>query len=201
MIKPLFSVPFYQTQIVPNETEQQALDLLLTNMFDQMPTNEWAMESGKSTGSNTLKLHYFPETRWLFEAIQPHVYKFWEALDYRHNAQIDPQASWANLHLKNDRTGEHSHSGGSEQSHISAVYYFKKPADSGNIEFVDPLEYVNRMVPIHHYSEVDVYREVPAAQYDLILFPSWLKHRTQVNKTDHERVAISINCVGHWKYE
>ena len=128
----------------------------------------------------------------------PHVKEFWHYLGYRQDASISITASWANQHLTGDFTGEHTHCGGAEQSHVSAVYYFKKPVNSGHIEFVDPLEYVRRMTPIDHYSELYSYLEVPADQYDLILFPSWLKHRTQKNSSTDERVAVSINFVGAW---
>lgn len=200
-IENLFSVPVYRASIVPSENERQGFDDLLTNMFNQMPSNAWAMETGKSTGSHGLNLHWFDQSKWLTEAIAPHVVNFWNHLGYRHGANINIIASWANQHLQGDFTGEHTHCGGAEQSHVSAVYYFKKPADSGHIEFVDPLEYVKRMVPIHHYSEHDSYLEIPANQYDLILFPSWIKHRTQKNTSSNERVAVSINYVGSWMYQ
>jgi uncharacterized protein (TIGR02466 family) len=200
LIQPFRPVQLYKVNIAPTPEQQADLDTLLTNMFAQMPSNEWAMETGKSTGSHGLKLHWFDAMRWLVDSAGDHVVKYWEQLGYRQGANIDILASWANQHLENDFTGEHTHCGGAEQSHISAVYYFKKPGGSGNIEFVDPLEYINRMVPIHHYSEKDAYHEIHAKEYDLILFPSWIKHRTQRNKTDQERVAISMNYVGTWGY-
>lgn len=200
LIHPFRPVQLYKVNLRPTSEQQADLDMLLTNMFAQMPSNEWAMETGKSTGSHGLKLHWFDAMRWLVDAAGPHVVEYWRQLDYRHDADIDILASWANQHLENDFTGEHTHCGGAEQSHISAVYYFKKPVGSGNIEFVDPLEYINRMVPIHHYSEKDAYHEINAAEFDLILFPSWIKHRTQRNASQGERVAISINYVGKWSY-
>ena len=196
----LFSTGIYKTRIVPTATQYEDLDYLLKQIFKKVPSNQWAMETGKSTGSEMLTLHYFNEMKWLTDAMYPHVTKYWDALGYRRNAELSIIASWANLHMHNDFTGVHSHCGGAEQSHISSVFYFKKPDGSGNIEFVDPLEYINQMVPIHHYSEHNVYKEVPAEQFDLILFPSWIRHRTQRNLADDERVAISINFVGFWDY-
>jgi uncharacterized protein (TIGR02466 family) len=195
----LFQTPIYKTKIVPSDQEFNDLNDLLTNMFDASELG-WAMETGKSTGNINLKLHWYPQMDWLKNAAAEHVAAYWQELNYRKDAEIGIEASWANRHLLNDRTGEHTHCGGAEQSHISAVYYFKKPSRSSNIEFVDPLEYIKRMVPIHHYSEHSSYTEVVADQFDLILFPSWLKHRTQPNPVNEERVAISINYVGFWQY-
>lgn len=197
-VQNMFAVPIYKVRILPSDVERDSFDILLTNMFAQMPTNSWALETGKSTGSHNLNLHWFDQTRWLVNAMIPHVANFWEHLDYRHDTSVTITASWANEHLKGDFTGEHTHCGGAEQSHISAVYYFKKPVNSGHIEFADPLDFIKRMTPIHHYSELDSYIEVPAEQYDLILFPSWLKHRTQKNNSDESRVAVSMNFVGAW---
>lgn len=197
----LFSTDIYKAKIVPTQEQYADTDLLLKNIFEKVPSNTWAMETGKSTGSEMLNLHFFKEMDWLKEAMYPHVKEYWNSLGYRKDAELGIIASWANSHLQNDYTGVHSHCGGAEQSHISSVFYFKKPKSSGNIEFVDPLEYIKQMTPIHHYSEHDVYKEVEAEQFDLLLFPSWLRHRTQRNATDEERVAISINFVGFWNYD
>lgn len=201
MNQPLFSTDIYKAKIVPTTEQYADTEFLLKNIFEKVPTNTWAMESGKSTGSEMLTLHFFKEMDWLKEAMYPHVKAYWDSLGYRKNAELGIIASWANSHRLNDFTGVHSHCGGAEQSHISSVFYFKKPKDSGNIEFVDPLEYIKQMTPIHHYSEHDVYKEVEAEQFDVLLFPSWLRHRTQRNMTNDERVAISINFIGFWNYD
>ena len=199
MNQALFRTDIYKTRIEPTPEQYSDLEFLLQNIFEKTSRNTWAMETGQSTGSELLTLHFFKEMDWLTSAMYPHVKAYWDSLGYRQDASLGIIASWANSHLFNDFTGVHSHCGGAEQSHISAVFYFKKPKDSGNIEFVDPLEYIRQMTPIHHYSENDVYTPVEAEQFDLILFPSWIKHRTQHNLTDSERVAISINFVGHWQ--
>ena len=55
------------------------------------------------------------------------------------------------------------------------------------------------MTPIHEFSErIGTYTEFLAEQNDLILFPSWLKHRTQANSSNEKRIAISINFIGIW---
>lgn len=196
----LFSTEIYKTRIVPAADEFENLDFLLKNIFEKVDANQWAMETGRSTGSEMLTLHFFREMDWLTSAMYPYVKQYWEHLGYRKGADLGILAAWANSHLENDYTGVHTHCGGAEQSHISAVFYFKKPKKSGNIEFIDPLEYIKQMTPIHHYSEHDVFKEVQAEQFDLILFPSWLKHRTQKNLSNEERIAISINFVGYWNF-
>jgi uncharacterized protein (TIGR02466 family) len=168
--------------------------------LDRSSENAWALESGKSTGEHDLYLFRAPQMRWLMDTMYPHIYEFWKRMDYRRGVEIIPTSGWANLHKHNQTTGEHSHCGGAIKAHVSVVYYLKKPANSGNIEFVDPLEYIHKMSPKHVYDETlgSMYSEVEADQFDLVIFPSWLKHRTQPNLSNEDRVAISVNFIGLW---
>lgn len=194
----LFATPIQQIRIVPTEEEYNGLNTLLYSIFDKSADNAWALESGKSTGEHDLYLYNQPEARWLMEATYYHVLNFWETLKYRTGSKIVFTSAWANLHKQGQVTGEHSHCGGAIKAHISSVFYFKKPEESGNIEFVDPLEYIHKMTPAHQYDETNgaMYKEINAKQFDLLLFPSWLKHRVQPNKTNEDRVAISMNFIG-----
>ena len=107
----LFQVPIHKARIVPSEQERANLDELFINMFSQMPENSWAMETGKSTGSHTLQLHFFPQMDWLLNAIYPEVKQFWNDLNYRKDSELGIIASWANLHKHGQLTGVHSHCG------------------------------------------------------------------------------------------
>lgn len=196
----LFATPIYKTNIKPTEFQYQSLNNLLIRVFDQSAENNWALETGKSTGEHNLYLFRQPEMHWVLAAAMPHVYKFWEKLDYRRGVEIIPTSGWANLHQHGQVTGEHSHCGGAMKAHVSSVFYFKKPVNSGNIEFVNPLEYIHKMSPVHQYDETtgEMYTQIETEQFDFIIFPSWLKHRTQVNKSNEDRIAISINFIGLW---
>jgi len=65
------------------------------------------------------------------------------------------------------------------------------PAGSGNIEFLDPLEYHKSNFPV--VPEVSFYKEVQVATNNVLIFPGWIKHRVQPNNTDQERVVITFN--------
>lgn len=198
----LFPILIQKYKIVPTTDEFEKLEGYLNELFDKTTENNWALETGKSTGDHDLYLFKRPEAQWLMNKTLECVYHYWSALHYRTGANIICTSAWANSHRFGHITGEHSHCGGAMKAHISAAYYFKKPELSGNIEFVDPLEYIHKMTPIHEYSEyTDVgiehmYKEVDAQPFDLVLFPSWLKHRTQINKSTNERVAVSMNFIG-----
>jgi uncharacterized protein (TIGR02466 family) len=198
----LFATPIQVFQIVPTDKEYAITNEILYKIYQDCEENVWALEDGKSTGQHSLDLHGITEFNWLTSKTLEYVKEFWKTLKYREEASIFLDSSWANLHGYGHATGEHSHYGGSNRAHISAVYYFKKPENSGNIEFVDPLEYIHRMTPAHEFSEVTgVYYPIDSKQFDLILFPSWLYHRTQKNLSREDRIAISMNFIGKWPWQ
>jgi uncharacterized protein (TIGR02466 family) len=195
----LFATPVEKVKIIPTQEQYDITLLLLNRMFNDVKEHNWALETGKSTGELGLDLHDCPEIWWLIGRATEHVRTYWKELGYRDTERIIPESSWANVHMTNQTTGEHAHCGGFKKAHISTVYYLDKPAYSGHIEFVDPLEYIHRMTPIHEFSErIGTYTEFLTEQNDLILFPSWLKHRTQANSSNEKRIAISINFIGIW---
>jgi uncharacterized protein (TIGR02466 family) len=195
----LFATPVQIVKIIPTAEEHDKTQRLLSRIYADCTENAWALEGGKSTGEHGLMLHGCSEMNWLTNAAMEYAKEYWKILEYKQDPTIwlGLESSWANLHKQGHATGEHSHCGGWSKAHISTVYYFKKPANSGNIEFVHPLEYVLRMTPAEEFSEIKgVYNEFPAKEFDLILFPSWLSHRTQINKSTEDRIAISMNFQG-----
>lgn len=197
----LFPLPISKVKVVPTEAERNMLEQYLTDTFNKVQEGTWASETGKSSGELGLFLHTVPEMQWLINSIRIPVFKYWELVDYAHGASIYPWSSWANLHKPGQVTGEHSHCDGSEKSHVSTVYYFKKPKDSGHIEFRDPLEYIHSLSPRHMYNdeiEPKAHTAIEADEFDLLIFPSWMKHRSQINLSQDDRIAISINYRGEW---
>jgi uncharacterized protein (TIGR02466 family) len=198
----LFPITVQKHHLPPSQSEFDILDGYLNSLFKSCEENVWGLETGKSTGQFGVQLHTRPEFEWLLNKTLPLVQDYWKFLKYRPKANITCTSAWANSHKFGQVTGEHNHCGGAIRAHVSVVYYFKKPSLSGNIEFVDPLEYIHKMTPINGYDEyssqgrANMYKELEADPFDLILFPSWVKHKTQTNQSQDERVAISMNFVG-----
>ena len=69
--------------------------------------------------------------------------------------------------------------------------YLKAPNKSGNFEYRDPLEYHRWGSPGE--PQMSLWKEIKVETNDIIVFPGWLKHRTQVNQTDEDRVCLTIN--------
>jgi|TARA_X000000950_G_scaffold104554_1_gene131804 uncharacterized protein (TIGR02466 family) len=98
---------------------------------------------------------------------------------------------WLNINPPNSYNHLHNHVG----SVFSGVYYVDAPNNCGNIQFErnDGAEY---HIPIH--VEKETYFTSTRATYAaktnaLYIFPGWLKHSVQGNRSNQDRISISFN--------
>jgi hypothetical protein len=98
--------------------------------------------------------------------------------------------SWMNIHNNGGKTLEHMHSG----SDLVVSAYVKCPRRSGNIEFRDPLEYHKNS--FQYRPEGNLWKQVEVTTNDVLIFPGWMNHRTQDNKTNEERIVLTYNVNG-----
>ena len=69
------------------------------------------------------------------------------------------------------------------------MWYPKFKKGNGNLVFKDPLDvYQGRET---RYEDPEI--EISINQYDLIIFPSWLEHKTQQNNIKDKRIVVSMN--------
>ena len=95
--------------------------------------------------------------------------------------------SWINIHKKSGITLEHNHS----HTPLVITAYLKLPINSGFIEFRDPLEYHKTNTPIT--PEEELWKAVPCETNNILIFPGWIKHRTQPNLTNNDRIVLTMN--------
>ncbi len=161
----------------------------IDHLFDLVEKNS-KLESGDALSTVSLDPSLQPHTwlelmdfqNWLGSRLETpkDEYQFFD----RNSKVIN---SWVNRHRKGGLTLEHSHS----YTNFVASCYIKCPPGSGNIEFLNPLEYHLNSFPLN--PEEVLYKEVPVDTNDVIIFPGWLKHRVQPNNTDNERIVLTIN--------
>ena len=187
----LFSVPILHGHIDP----PVGLVEELTSKYDDCTRGVWSSETGYSTGELGMFLHEESTLiEKLIESMMPSVKDYWDNhLGYA-PADIRPTASWSNIHQEGDNTGEHSHCNGQLGCHIASVYYLEK-GKGGDIELVDPLDYIRRLTPLQkNWGDAMIATPVETRTGDFLLFPGWLRHRT--SKATGQRQAISINFNG-----
>ena len=81
----------------------------------------------------------------------------------------------------------------SPRSIISGTYYHQCDGDEGNLVLYNPIPYIQYgQFPENIYT---CGGELPVQiqKGKLVMFPSWLQHRTDCNKTDKERISIAFN--------
>tara|TARA_Y100001970_G_scaffold293993_1_gene445461 strand:- start:16537 stop:17139 length:603 start_codon:yes stop_codon:yes gene_type:complete len=98
---------------------------------------------------------------------------------------------WSIINTKESLNERHIHG----NNYISAAYYVKAPKNCGNIVFYDP-----RSAPTYHHPFSTKPNKLNSNSHSiepkeglLILFPSYIHHSVEVNKSDDERVVISFN--------
>lgn len=130
--------------------------------------------------------HAWPELRDFREWLQTPLDFVWQHHNFRqYNTSV--MNSWINIHKKSGVTLEHNHS----HTPLVITAYLKLPTDSGFIEFRDPLEYHKTNTPIT--PEEELWKAVPCKTNDILIFPGWIKHRTQPNLTDNNRIVLTMN--------
>ena len=187
----LFSIPVWQGHIDPPE----GLHEMLQEKYKQCNKAAWAKESNLSTGELGMDLMMEPLVAQIIEEMMGSVIEYWDQHLKFAPAQIEPTSCWANIHQEGDTTGEHSHSSGKFGCHIASVYYLEK-GEGGNIQLCDPIDYIRRLTPLQKdWRESIISETVPTETGDFILFPGWIRHRTE--PATGQRQAISINFNGN----
>jgi len=194
----MFDIPIKKGFITGTQSEIKLTWDILHDIWSTCDKGAWSGETGVSTGQQILDLHVYKEFDWIVGQLIPNVIEYWDKdLGYC-PAHIQPVASWANLHIDGDCTQEHSHSAGIRQAHVASVFYLKK-GEGGDIEFCDPLDHIRRFTPLARSVDDAILSEsMPCTTGDFLLFPGWLRHRTQ--PAIGKRVAISINFNGNFDY-
>lgn len=149
-----------------------------------------ALETGASqstiAGPYEERPHRWPE-------LQPFIHWLEHALEFQwthHNyVYVEKRIgeSWFNIHKKTGETLEHHHNG----IGLVVTCYISLPENGGFIEFRDPLEYHKAHTPI--IPEQELWKQIECKSGDILIFPGWLKHRTQPNMSDEDRIVLTLN--------
>lgn len=101
------------------------------------------------------------------------------------------QEMWINKNSPGDYNKAHVH----PNAVLSGSYYVKVPENSGNIEFYDPVrERIMSVYPIKKRTKVNSQAlEYRCSDGLLVIFPSWLQHSVQPNRSNDFRVSIAFN--------
>ena len=115
------------------------------------------------------------------------------------NEHLDRHAKlgnmWANINPPGGMNMPHIH----PNSLFSGVYYVKAQPNCGRLKLMDPRPGVQTMMPIRKPGNPgkDFWREIhmEAVPGRIIMFPAWLWHSVEENKSNDIRISVSFNFV------
>ncbi len=185
MIQDLFKTPIYNTNLdIDNK--------LLETLAYQEKQKDNLGRTKSNNGYQTKDLD-FQKYKFLFDEISKHAIKFYSIYDANILSHYIGNF-WINISGKHHYNRLHSHNG----SFISGVYYIKIPKDSGGIVFENPScmfienTFGNRN-NWNNYNSPE-WRIVPKEK-QLLMFPSYLRHFVEQNKSDEDRISLSFNLL------
>ena len=124
---------------------------------------------------------------WLYPIAQHIIKNEW---GYEKSFEYSIANSWVNVHQKGGVTLEHHHG----PCILVAATYLQLPEESGYILYKDPLEYTKGLNQ-HHDVDEWVWKRVKAETGDVLLFPGWVRHKTEYSQTNKERWVLTTNIM------
>lgn len=100
-------------------------------------------------------------------------------------------AMWAIINKKGNFNIEHTH----PNNYLSAAYYVKAPDNCGNFKATNPNILDRHMrAKSNQPNELNsISASIKVNEGDLLIFPAYLPHSVEENKSDEDRVIISFN--------
>ena len=102
---------------------------------------------------------------------------------------------WANINYPGSFNRAHIH----PNSLYSGVYYIKAPTNCGELICTDPRPGMQTMMPIRIKGQPPkhLWREVHLSPIEgrIIMFPAWLWHCVEPNKSNDMRISVSFNFI------
>ena len=117
-------------------------------------------------------------------------------MKFNENIIQDIRHIWVNINEKHHYNEWHIHG----YSTLSGTYYIKHDGfENGNIVFKHPRDYISLVhLPqglVKKTNEVtgDISSFTPKSNM-LLIFPSWVEHKVEVNLQDDSRISLSFNA-------
>jgi uncharacterized protein (TIGR02466 family) len=147
-------------------------------------------EALSSAGYQEKQPHIMPEFadfyKWLDPIAQHIIKKEWCLYN---KFKYIVSNSWVNVHGYGGETTVHHHG----ITVLTIAAYLQFPKNGGYIQFKDPLEYYKGFNMKNEDEEEYTWKTAEAEVGDVILFPGWIRHRTQKNMSKDNRWVLTTN--------
>lgn len=193
-LTPLAPARFFATPVWTQQfTNHATLNPPMIDALKQLEVTAPSVKRSNVGGWHSeTDLHHHPAFRPLCQTISHMALRCALALEFDFDrAGMAIQSLWANRNGPGDYNAQHVH----PNSFLSGSYYLTVPPDSGNIEITDPVrERVMDAYPLR----ADATHNMRRIKYHcrdglLIMFPSWLSHGVQPNRSKAMRYSLAFN--------
>ena len=145
-------------------------------------------------GWQSLDLKFPNQITYVAQTITDACKSYYEAIGgdiKKYNIRLDNM--WINLNPKNGYNITHTH----PHAFVSGVFYVKTPPKCGRIYFKHPCTYLEYDWRDTHFlkdtNDNRPYRFLNTEANNLYIFPGWLEHGVEPNKSDEDRISLSFN--------
>jgi len=193
MIKTIFPIEIYETNY-PNFADVK--DSVTTELLSlNLGQHEYIVDSTTSVMSfeSSAKIMQSPILSPVIKFINDNLNNFWQHLKYNGNPSISH--IWAQVYEKNGYCLPHHHTPHS----LTGCFYVNASPLHGNLRLQNPNETMLAQVPYRLRSDIEFrnpgYFDHTVSVNDgkLVLFPSYLWHRSEMNKTNDSRIVLAFN--------
>ena len=193
-VESCFAMPIYRSQFkatrltaVQNELLRAVETIKQTGGFQK--NKDWNEGTHKLSDTSFSRNAIEDYSLWLFKKeLELHVIEFLKDI----KTPIDRYCKFkvSTCWITQTNPGEHAHLHTHGSNDLAGVYYIKTDKKDGNFIFMNPLSLLKHSYLFEHLEDQIEYTPEEGT---IVLFPGWLEHGVQTNKSTSERISISFN--------
>jgi hypothetical protein len=199
MIYDLFSIPIMhvscpQTAMLDNLCNDSDFTPVVTNKTDSYFLG--SVDSEIFGWQTQLMPHQRPQYKPLCRFIEETAQRYWQTLSYFPDLVPRIDQSFMTRYHYQGAIASHNHG---LAGHVVAAVYVQVPDVSSQLVFEHPLELVLGTQPIHRPDRSGVNKfehRITVATGDVVMWPSWLKHRSVANNSQQDRIVLTCDLRG-----
>jgi len=161
---------------------------VLDFVYDELENEDSRVVSNRGGWQSQLK--YYDSCEWMKPVIDD-ITKYVEIIYAEHGIRqpVNLLSYWMNINPTYSYNTSHNH----PHCYFSAVWYLKTPENSGHIAFERPDMYSDYIMADEFNDNNYGSWRIQPKEYDLIIFPAYLKHLVDINLSQEYRVSIAFN--------
>lgn len=194
---PVFPVPLYVNRPSQGEVLNRPLAIAIRALYDKDEEGKRLCAENYSGGYTSYFTHKQLDRDPKFESFAQMIIAcaidFTKKLGFKGEEPLQIANLWTNINSRGGYHEKHRH----ENSFLSGTYYVMAEAGAAPITFYDPKAAFRMIEPRMEAPApftAKVFSIQPATG-TLVLFPSYLEHKVEVQKSDTDRLSLSFNIV------